>query len=308
MKNRVYGIVGIKSILSNWNADFSGNPKTISTSQIFGSDKAFKYPIKKMWENEGKKIMYMKSYKMTDKEGLQPIDLAERYERLFHTKIEKNTPIQEVLRNLFQCDDILNFGATFAAKDKNISITGAVQVGQGFNKYEETQVEVQNILSPFRNSKNERANASSLGTKIMVDEAHYVYPISINPENYNEYKDLLEGFEGYTKQAYQELKRACLVGATCLNTNSKSGCENEFAIFIEAKEGSQLYLANLDSYVEFQKREGEKDFIDIHKLVKLLQKEQEKIERIQIYYNQLTLEIETEGLNCEVYDLYDEVK
>ena len=61
--NRVYGAVGISSINSNWNADFTGRPKTLSTGEIFGSDKAFKYPIKKMWENEGKKIMYVKSYK-----------------------------------------------------------------------------------------------------------------------------------------------------------------------------------------------------------------------------------------------------
>jgi len=35
MKNRVYGVVGIKSILANWNADFSGNPKTTSDGRIF---------------------------------------------------------------------------------------------------------------------------------------------------------------------------------------------------------------------------------------------------------------------------------
>lgn len=53
MNNRVYGVVGIKSIMSNWNADFTGNPKKISTGDIFGSDKAFKYPIKRMWQVQG---------------------------------------------------------------------------------------------------------------------------------------------------------------------------------------------------------------------------------------------------------------
>ena len=64
MKNRVYGVVGIKSIMSNWNADFSGRPKTTSNGDIFGSDKAFKYPIKRMWQAEGEKVLYIKSYKM----------------------------------------------------------------------------------------------------------------------------------------------------------------------------------------------------------------------------------------------------
>ena len=55
MNKRVYGVLGISSIMSNWNADFSGFPKTTSDGNIFGSDKALKYPMKKMWENEGEK-------------------------------------------------------------------------------------------------------------------------------------------------------------------------------------------------------------------------------------------------------------
>lgn len=46
----------------------------------------------------------------------------------------------------------MNFGATFAEKKQNISITGAVQIGQGFNKYKKSNIETQDILSPFRNS------------------------------------------------------------------------------------------------------------------------------------------------------------
>lgn len=90
MQNRVYGVVGIKSIMSNWNADFSGRPKTTSNSDIFGSDKAFKYPIKRMWDIEGEKVLYIKSYKIdkvkVDKQTvdkLQPRDLKERYEYIF---------------------------------------------------------------------------------------------------------------------------------------------------------------------------------------------------------------------------------
>ena len=55
MDKRVYGVIGISSIMANWNADFSGYPKSLSDGTIFGSDKALKYPMKKMWDNEGKK-------------------------------------------------------------------------------------------------------------------------------------------------------------------------------------------------------------------------------------------------------------
>ena len=53
MEKRVYGVLGISSIMANWNADFSGYPKTTSDGNVFGSDKALKYPMKKMWDNEG---------------------------------------------------------------------------------------------------------------------------------------------------------------------------------------------------------------------------------------------------------------
>ena len=60
---RVYGIIGIKAKMANWNADFTGRPKSTSNADIFGSDKALKYPMKKMWENEGKKVLFIKSWK-----------------------------------------------------------------------------------------------------------------------------------------------------------------------------------------------------------------------------------------------------
>ena len=52
MNKRVYGVLGISSIMANWNADFSGYPKTTSDGMVFGSDKALKYPMKKMWDND----------------------------------------------------------------------------------------------------------------------------------------------------------------------------------------------------------------------------------------------------------------
>ena len=133
MEKRVYGILGISSIMSNWNADFSGEPKSISNGRIFGSDKAFKYPMKKMWENQGEKVLYIKSLKI-EKGALIPKTLKERYEQLFpEKKLDKNTETIEVIKNLFKAIDVKNFGATFAEEGNNISITGAVQIGQGFN-------------------------------------------------------------------------------------------------------------------------------------------------------------------------------
>ena len=148
MKNRVYGVVGIKSKMANWNADFTGRPKTTSDGTIFGSDKAFKYPIKKMWEAENKKVLYVKSYK-NEKDNIQARTLAERFEQLFGKKVKDIKDKKELIKDLFSAIDVQNFGATFAEEKNNISITGAVQIGQGFNKYEDSTTETIEILSPF---------------------------------------------------------------------------------------------------------------------------------------------------------------
>lgn len=302
-RNRVYGVSAIRSINSNWNADFTGNPKTLSTGEIFGSDKAFKYPIKKMWENEGKKIMYVKSYK-TEKGKLQPVEPIEKYKNLFKVELGDKTEPKEALKNLFSAEDILNFGATFAAKKQNISITGAVQVMQGENVYDETNVEVQDILSPFRNSNKDEAEASSKGTKITVDEAHYLYGFSINPQNYDIYNDVIDDFEGYTVEAYENFKRGCKVGATYLNTNSKSGCENEFALFVKLKENSLRYLPSFTEYIKFYK-EDEKAVYDLTMLGEFLDKFKDDIESVEVYANTFIVKVITGNIECNVMDIFE---
>lgn len=292
MKNRVYGVIGIKSKLANWNADFTGRPKTTSDGNIFGSDKAFKYPIKKMWENEGEKVLYIKSYK-NEKGNLQARTLAERFEQLFNVKVKDIKDKKELLKYLFSALDVKNFGATFAEGSNNMSITGAVQIGQGLNKYEDSTVEIIDILSPFVDAtKKDTAQNTSIGKKIVSNEAHYFYPFTVNPENYKIYTDEIEGLEGYTKEDYNKFKQGCLVAATAYNTNSKAGCENEFALFVECKEDSKLYLANLDQYIKFQKQDG-KDVIDLTELEEILGQDNVKseIEKVEIYYNPYTTEL-----------------
>ncbi len=304
MNNRVYGVVGIKSKLANWNADFSGRPKTTSDGNIFGSDKAFKYPIKKMWEAEGEKVLYVKSYK-NEKDNLQARTLAERFEQIFGKKVKEIKDKKEVIKYLFSAIDVQNFGATFAEEKNNISITGAVQVGQGLNKYEDSTTETIEILSPFTDSKKEDAKNTSIGKKIVSNEAHYFYPFSVNPENYNIYTNEIEELEGYTQKAYEEFKKGCLVAATAYNTNSKAGCENELAIFVECKENSKLYLANLDQYIDFEKQDN-KDKIDITRLMEILNKEniKQEIEKVEIYYNSFTTELVGDLSNVTVKELF----
>ena len=213
----------------------------------------------------------------------------------------KGLKTDELYKKLFECTDVKSFGATFAGA-QNLSITGAVQFGQGFNKFDDTNIEVQDILSPFADSKakekedKKNNNAenddellvkqNTLGTKITVDEAHYFYGFSINPRNYDEYKALLgNDFQGYTEADYQEFKRVALVSATAYSTNSKFGCENEFALFVECKD-SETYLPDLSDYVKFDSQKREIDLSEVEKLVG------DKA-AVEVYYNPYKLSIKT---------------
>ena len=285
---RVYGIIGIKANMANWNADFTGKPKSISNGTIFGSDKALKYPMKKMWQNENKNVLFIKSFKSDS----IPNKLAERYAVLFNEIDKKNTTTKEVLTNLFKCTDVKNFGATFAEEGHNISITGVVQFGQGFNKFEDTNIEVQTILSPFVDSTKADAKQSTLGTKTTVDEAHYFYGFSINPKAYDEYKVVLgNDFKGYTQADYEEFKKVAMVSATAYSTNSKFGCENEFSVFVECKE-NDTYFPDLSDYIKFNSEEliDGKRKIDLSELEKLIKG---KFEKAEVYYNPFKLILNT---------------
>lgn len=312
MDKRVFGVIGIVSIMSNWNADFTGYPKTISTGEIFGSDKALKYPIKKMWSNEGKKVLYIKSMKLSESKNgevvLVPRSLKERYEYLFdEPDLKKCKDSKKVLTNLFSAIDVKNFGATFAEEGNNISITGAVQIGQGFNKYEDSYAEEQQILSPFRdasdkgNSKDnkEEAKNSTLGSKIVSNEAHYFYPFVINPSAYNEFIDL-GVTDGYTQEDYKKFKEASLCSTTSYATNAKIGCENEFALFVETK--SNTYLPILSEYIDFEKGD-DKNTITL-KCGDILNSLKDKVVSIEIYYNPYTTIIYTDIEVVKKYNIF----
>ena len=105
MDKRVYGIIGISSIMANWNADFTGFPKTTSNGDIFGSDKALKYPMKKNWDNLGEKVLYIKSMKISEGKNkevtLVPKSLKERYEQIFDVEdLKKEKDTVNVMKNL----------------------------------------------------------------------------------------------------------------------------------------------------------------------------------------------------------------
>eukprot|EP00825_Cyclidium_porcatum_P033733 TRINITY_DN35689_c0_g1_i1.p4 TRINITY_DN35689_c0_g1~~TRINITY_DN35689_c0_g1_i1.p4 ORF type:complete len:132 (+),score=17.85 TRINITY_DN35689_c0_g1_i1:167-562(+) len=80
-KNRVYGVAVVKAINSNYNADFSGQPRRLPNGKVYATDKAFKYTVKNYLKNvfNKEKVFYFKSLN----ENLNPISLDESYKKHF---------------------------------------------------------------------------------------------------------------------------------------------------------------------------------------------------------------------------------
>ncbi len=43
MNKKVYGLLGVTAVRSNYNADFSSHPRTSATGEFIATDKTFKY-------------------------------------------------------------------------------------------------------------------------------------------------------------------------------------------------------------------------------------------------------------------------
>lgn len=303
MKKRVYGIIGVSSLMSNWNADFTGNPKSTLDGRIFGSDKALKYSFRKLWNDQGRKVLYFKTLK---KDNLQPMELDEKYEELFGegeksgSKKAKGDKELIVLSNLFNTVDGKQFGITFPSKKySQFSVTGAVQIKQGYNFYKNT-VNIQDVLSPFKNSNNKDADNSSIGKMIFTDETHYFYPFIINPMAYKEYEKL--GLtNGYTEEDYKLFKETALKSVTALNSASKFGCSNEFALFIETDEF--LDMPVIDRFLSYEKRTNESKAKIKFNLNSVLELYKKDIKKVEVYYNPDFIEFETDLENVETFIL-----
>lgn len=268
MNKKIYGIVAIDAKMSMWNANFEGMPKNID-EKIYGSDKAMKYAIKEASAQLGNKVLYRKKLFFSKDGNLIPMELKERLlDEFKDLNLDKKASSEPVAKALFDCWDVKQFGAACALEGHNISITGAVQIGQGFNIKPETKIIEQDILSPFRNSKKEDAQQSSIGTMTLVDEATYIYPITINPLVYKNFEDL-GVTDGYTEKNYNSFKNIVTICANNMHSNTKIGCTNSFAIFIETTLDG--YLPQLDKYVRYEKNDNKTTYtLEIKELLEQL--------------------------------------
>ncbi len=300
-KNRVFGCAIIKSINSNYNADFSHQPRTLPNGVVYATDKALKYSIRNFWKNAlNEKIFYFKS--LDDK--MLPRTLDETYEKHFGKMVDekdKNKLRFDVLKNILSCLDVRLFGGTYAGKT-NISLHGTTQITHGINCFAENVIYSEQIMSPFKNSSDKSADSTqtTLGSQSKLQEGHYVHHFSVNPKNIEE-DAIRTKVEGLSHDDIDKLKQGLRKGVSYYDSSAKAGTENELLLWVQLKEDSKMVLP---SFVELVKV-GEDRKIDLSKIKNLLSKDHIKseIEMIELYYSSSVTEVINVPENVKIIEL-----
>ena len=211
---RIFGAAIIKAINANYNADFSGQPRTLPNGVVYATDKALKYAVKNFLKENypAEKVFYFKRFN----EEFIPLSLDNAF--TVH-KGEKDKKV--IAKDLLSCIDIRLFGATFAKKSKTnnvaISVHGPVQISHGVNIWHENNFYSEQIMSPFRNpnENSEDNSATTLGRQSRLHEGHYLHHFSVNPKNLEDITELA-GKDAKTLLAddIAKLKEALLKGVT----------------------------------------------------------------------------------------------
>lgn len=313
--NRVFGAAIVKAVNSNYNADFSGQPRTLPNGTVYATDKALKYTIKNYLKDNytGERIFYFKKLK----DSLNPMSLDEKFEATFPANA--NTKDKKVVgKDLLSCIDVRLFGATYANKVKkiNVSIHGPVQINHGVNIWHENNIFSEQITAPFGdpkkskgstkdNEKFDEAAMTTIGRQSKLEEGHYLHHFSVNPKNLEEIVKLAgEDANDLSSEDINKLKEAMRRGATYYDSAAKAGTENELLIWVQLNKTSKLVLPNFTQLInmEEEKKNG-KVVLDLSALKDVLDKHSDDIETVEIYRNNASVMVDNKPENANIYDL-----
>lgn len=299
---RVFGCAIIKSINSNYNADFSHHPRTLPNGVVYATDKALKYTARNYWRQAlDLPVFYFK----TLNDDMQPRTLDQTYEHHFGEGKLKEKDKKKlrlgVLKNLLTRLDVRLFGGTYAGAT-NISLHGTCQITHGVNRFAENVIYSEQIMSPFKNPGEKSADSTmtTLGSQAKLQEGHYVHHFSVNPQNIAAHAQRVDS-EGLLEEDIAHLKEALRRGATLYDSAAKAGTENELLLWVQLKEGSKLVLPSLIELVAI----NEQKEIDLAKVQTLLAKAHIKseIDCIEVYYQQGITEVKNTPEGAKLFEL-----
>lgn len=305
-KNRIFGAAIVKAVNSNYNADFSGQPRTLPDGRVYATDKAFKYTVKNYIKDNytNEKVFYFK--RLNDE--FNPLTLDDTYAKVF--PVNRDTKDKKVVaKDILSCIDIRLFGATFAKKGKGgtmaLSVHGPVQINHGTNIWHENNIFSEQITAPFSSPGETDKEMTTIGRQFKLQEGHYLHHFSVNPKNLEEVVKLAgTDAQNLTDEDINKLKEALRKGATYYDSASKAGTENELLIWVQLNENSKLVLPNFTQLIgmKMEKQDG-KVVLDLLKLTETLSKHENEIEKIEIFVNKSSMILGNEPEQTNIYEL-----
>jgi len=335
-KNRVFGCAVVKAVNANYNADFSGQPRTLPDGTVYATDKAFKYTVKNYIKDVFSEARILGFKRYNQMKEFVPCSLVEAFCNMFPDLVEisdKKSKKQEsndgekdtsdsikikgskkdVAKALLSCFDVRTFGFTFAGKGKDkkdniaISVHGPVQVNYGVNIWAQGQIYTDQIMSPFRNpdEKSEDKQASTLGRQSRLDEGHYLHHFSVNPQNLCDIAELAGVVcKKLSDEDITKLKEAMRRGATWYDSASKAGCENEMLVWVQLTADSKIVLPNFSTLIKLKDdKEDGKCVYDFSMLKDVLGKVENDIESVEVFFNKQTCKLENLPMKTHENDL-----
>lgn len=286
---------------SNYNADMMGYPQQDPNGNYTVSSHSIKYMQKMYYLAMNCPIMSVESH--SDEKNYKPRNLEERYEYLFNVSAKKQT-LQEIIKNAFTCQDVIQNGSVLAIKEQNVAIRGAAQTTEGFNIHPYTEEIEKAIISPYQNSKKADSKQTTMGKRRLLDVARFAHSTCVYPASYSEYVE--QGLcDGYTEENLEMLKNATLFGPSLTKSVAKSDIKNELTIVVKVKQGKAVDpVHRLLKFIP--NSEDTNDITGIYELDLSNHFLAEDIENIEVYYDAKTCDINLtlpEGITAEYFNV-----
>jgi len=267
-------------------------------STFYATDKSLKYCIRRYVHDIKDKNDKMVFFWRRNTKGGNAMNIAENYKHIFNkepqkrdTKKEDDDANLKASTDLLTCWDVRVFGATFAEKGCNVSITGPIQITYGVNKILDNLKYSSQILSPFKPEK--KAEQRTLGSESKALEVHLVFDFTINPHT------LPNDITQLSEDDVALFKEALCKGVSYVNSAAKIGSESEFALYFESPDQSTLPL--LKDLLTLEVLEG-KTKIDLKRITDALSRYD--IENVEIYYEPSFVEVKNAPKSVKLFNIH----
>lgn len=271
-----------------WNSNFEGLARRDANGNVFATDKARKYTIRKELELNGNKVL-IKKHHNTD-EGISSVKSLKNILGYYNCK--KNEDVKKLYKEFI---DLRIFGFILNAGKVNVNAHGSFQIYLANDIKKEYTEELFLDITSYKPSKDIDAKAT-IGNQVLIDEGYLNYTICIQPNIYFKEAERILGKDYNEKEVKKQFEldkiefiKAINNDVTNTNSCTKNGVENFYNIVIDMKDSNKsLDKLNLEK-IEVESKD--KVQVDFKNTLDVIIHNKENIENVSLYtYNNENVE------------------